>query len=47
MKQKTLIKLAAIALSSTPVPARAQELPFDPTEILKQPLPWTDSDSGQ
>jgi hypothetical protein len=33
------------ALSKPPVDLK--KLPFDPTQILKQPLPWTDSDSGQ
>jgi arylsulfatase len=28
-------------------PVDLKKLPFDPMEILKQPLPWTDSDSGQ
>ena len=33
------------ALSKPPVDLK--KLPFDPIEILKQPLPWTDSDSGR
>jgi arylsulfatase A-like enzyme len=33
------------ALSQPPVDFK--NLPFDPMEILKQPLPWTASDSGQ
>jgi len=28
-------------------PVDFKKLPFDLMEILKQPLPWTDSDSGQ
>jgi arylsulfatase len=28
-------------------PVEFKNLPFDPMEILKQPLPWTESDSGQ
>jgi len=28
-------------------PVDLKKLPFDPMEILKHPLPWTDSDSGQ
>jgi hypothetical protein len=33
------------ALSQPPV--NFKNLPFDPLEVMKQPLPWTDSDSGQ